>query len=118
MNSSFSFSDDTVGYFIEGVVDENSVNQLHIRILEKLNKYGKINLYLEDNGIENFTIPAIINQILFKIEHADKLRKIALVTNRKWIQGCGAVENLFLTTTIKSFDTEKRMEAMSWIAER
>ena len=118
MHSNFSFSDDTVGYFIDGVVDEKSINQLQTHILEKLEKYGKINLYLEDNGIESFTMPAIANEILFKIEHSEKLRKVALVTDRKWIQACGAIENLFLATTIKSFDTNKRLEAMSWIAER
>ncbi|QIE59351.1 STAS/SEC14 domain-containing protein [Rasiella rasia] len=118
MNSSFSFSEDTVGFFIVGVVDEEHIAALNDEILEKMQRFGKINLYLEDNGIERFTIPAIVNEILFKIEHADKLNKVVLVTNIKWIKACVAIENLFLPTQIKSFDTDNRIEAMSWIAER
>lgn len=118
MESSFSFSKETVGFFIDGVVDEDRINQLHHQILAKIEKHKKVNLYLEDNGIERFTLPAIAEQIKFKLTNADKLNKVALVTNRKWIQACAAIENLFLPTTIKSFPTEDRLDAISWIAER
>lgn len=118
MLSSFSFSKDTVGFLIEGVMDEDAMDKLHERILEKQSQFDKINLYLEDADIERFTMPAIVSQLMFKLEHSKKFRKVALVTDRKWIHLCGSLENMFLGATVKSFDTEDRMDAMSWIAQR
>lgn len=118
MDTSFSFSDNTVGYFIDGVVDEKSIDELHDQIADKIDKYGTINLYLEDMGIETFTLPAFIDQVLFKIKNANQLNKVAIVTDKKWLKACGTLHNLFVSTSTKNFDTEQRMEAMSWIAER
>jgi hypothetical protein len=118
MLSSFSFSEDTVGFLIEGNFDENLVDNLHQKILEKLNTYNTINLYLEDSNIESFSINAVMNNIMFKTEYNSKINKIALVSNRKWIHLCAKIENTFLQTNIKSFSSEDRINAITWIANK
>jgi hypothetical protein len=112
MLSSFSFSEDTVGFLIEGNFDENLVDNLHQKILEKLNTYNTINLYLEDSNIESFSINAVMT------EYNSKINKIALVSNRKWIHLCAKIENTFLQTNIKSFSSEDRINAITWIANK
>ncbi|MFC7356685.1 STAS/SEC14 domain-containing protein [Jejudonia soesokkakensis] len=116
MHSSFTFSKDTVGFLIDGNVNEKAINKLQIEILEKLKSFDKINLYLEDSNIESFTLPAIVNQLMFKLEHGDRFRKIAIVTDRKWIHMCGSIENIFLSGTLKNFDISERLKAMNWIS--
>ncbi len=117
MNSSFSFSDNTVGFFIEGgVFDVARVDTLIENVKKKIETYGKINLYLEDQGVEHFTLPAVAKEIHFKIEHKEQLNKVALVSDRKWIYACAIIENLFLPIEVKSFEVDQRMDAMSWIA--
>ncbi|QNJ97049.1 SpoIIAA family protein [Constantimarinum furrinae] len=118
MLSEFSFSKDTVGFLIEGEFNEELSNQLHIQILEKFKEFDKINLYLEDSNIESFTLPAIVKEILFKIENADKFNKLALVTDRKWIHLCSTIESLFISINMKHFPTEDRLKAIRWIARR
>ncbi|MAZ72294.1 MAG: hypothetical protein CMC70_04020 [Flavobacteriaceae bacterium] len=116
MNSSFSFSDNTVGFFIEdGVFDTERFDKLCVEIVDKIDRFGKINLYLEDQGIDRFTLPAVSKEILFKIEYKEHLNKVALVTDRKWIHACATIENFFLPVKIKSFNTDERIDAMSWI---
>lgn len=117
MFSTFSFSNNTVGFLIDGNLNQKTVDNLHQQILERLDAFEKINLYMEDTGIESFSLPAVIDEILFKIKHNDKFHKIALVTNHKWIHLCGGIENLFLDIKIKSFDIKDRLEAITWIAE-
>ena len=116
METSFSFSDNTVGFFFDGVVDQEKIQNFRNTIEDKFERYNKINIYLEDNGIEKFTLPAILDEIAFKFKNSNKLHKIALVTDIKWIHACAALENLILPTTIKSFSLDKRMDAMSWIS--
>lgn len=116
MHSSFTFSKDTIGFLIDGEFDEKAANKVHVEILEKLKTHKKINLYLEDSNLESFTLPGVVNQVLFKFEYGDRFNKVAMVTDRKWIHLCGNLKNMFLSATIKNFDTSERIKAMNWIS--
>ncbi|MFT5908475.1 MAG: hypothetical protein ACI825_001521 [Planctomycetota bacterium] len=117
MSSSFAFADHIVGFIISDDIDVKAIEKLHIVILDKMNEFIKVNLYLEDDNIEKFSFAAILKGIKFHTEHHGEFSKVVLVTDRKWLQMCSKLENIFLSTTIKSFKTEDRLEAMSWIAE-
>lgn len=118
MFSDFSFSDDTVGFLIEGDFNTELSLELHARILQKLKEYDRINLYLEDSNIENFSLDAVFEDIRFKVRNAERFNKVALVSDRRWIKLCAALEGVFTGMNIKSFSTDDRLKAMSWIAER
>ncbi len=118
MLSGFSFAQDTIGYIIDGKMNTPAINNLRAEILEKFKKHDKINLYLEDAGIESFSLNAVFIATLFPVEHSDKFNKIALVTNRKWIHLLGNIDTLISNLNIKNFTTEKRMDAIAWIAEQ
>ncbi|OAB79761.1 SpoIIAA family protein [Cochleicola gelatinilyticus] len=118
MLSSFSFADDTVGFLIEGKFDDSLVENLTKRISEKLEHFDRINLYLEDSNIEDFSILALIKEIIFKMEHSKRFYKIALVSDRKWVQLCGKIEGIIMDAEIKNFDSEDRMDAIAWIAQK
>ena len=116
MYSSFSFADTAVGYIIEGFFDEEIVKNLHDEILQKASVFRRINLYLEDSNIENFSVWAVLVDIAFKFRNSEKFTKVAIVTDRTWIRACAAVENLFFEGVVKSFPSKKRMDAMAWIS--
>ena len=118
MISSFSFSDSTVGFMLTGAFDDKTVESLHQEILEKLQKHDKINLYIEYNGIDEFTLPSLLKELIFKLKHTDDFDKVALVADEKWIKLCASIENMFLFSDIKTFDTEDRLKAINWIAQR
>ncbi len=117
MFTDFSFSKHTVGFIIEGVFDLELSKKLHDQIEEKMNGFEKINLYLEDNNVLNFTLPAVVDDCKFKIENSDKFNKVAMVTDRKWLKLYVNIQNLVTTADIKWFATEDRMKAIDWIAE-
>ena len=116
MLSSFSFSEKTIGFLIEGKFDEKILDKIHLEIIEKLHIFDKINLYLEDSSIDSFSLSTVVEEITFKIKHANRFHKIALVTDRKWIHLCASFDNLFMDANVKSFSTEDRLDAIAWIA--
>jgi len=116
MLSNFSLSDETVGYLIDGVMDKAAIVELRDRILEKMESYDKINLYLEDVNIESFSFSAVMIATLFPVEHKDRFHKIALVTDRKWIHALGILDTVLVGVTIRNFDVSERLNAVSWIA--
>ncbi len=117
MLSTFSFSQKTIGFLIDGDFNTKAVDELEEVILDKINQHGAVNLFLEDDGIENFTLSAVIQQIYFKHKHALQINKIAVVSDMKWAMACVAFEKLFLSSTIKHFAIEDRLDALSWISD-
>lgn len=115
MISSFSFSDNTVGYIFSGDVNQNTIDKMIDQIKEKWKRYDQINLYLEDDNVDQFTLGAIVKEFQFKLSNAEKFNKIALVTNRKWIKASTALKNMLVSTEMRSFDTENRLEALAWV---
>jgi len=113
----FSFAQDTVGYIIEDTMDAQAMKDLRNEVKRKFEKFDSINLYLEDCGIDKITFSASLLGAMFPLEHAKKFRKIALVTDRKWIHAMAYFDNLFIEGEIKSFKGDQRMDAMSWITE-
>ncbi|MBE14892.1 MAG: STAS/SEC14 domain-containing protein [Dokdonia sp.] len=115
MISSFSFSDNTVGYILSGEVNQKTIDRMIKQIEDKWERFDQINLYLEDDNVEEFTLGAIVKEFQFKLSNAEKFEKIALVTNRKWIKACSALKNMLVSAEMRAFDTENRLEALSWV---
>lgn len=117
MLANFSFADNTVGYLIEGTMDKDTILDLRSQILEKFKVHDKINLYLEDSHIEHFSLSAAAIGALFPLEYSKRFNKIALVTDRKWIQVLAAVDNVLIGATLKYFPIKDRLSAISWIVD-
>ena len=115
MYNSFSFAKNTVGFIIDDKFNDETITKLHEEIQEKLKEYSQINLYLEDANIKTFTLSAIVDDILFKFKNSEHFEKVALVTDRKWIQACASIENFFFEGTVRTFASEERMDAINWI---
>jgi hypothetical protein len=117
MLSDFSFSENTVGFLVEGSFSQETASKLIATIESKLDFYDTINLYIEDTGIEHFSLKALADEILFKFKHSERFNKVALVTDRKWLQACNNLLDVFGTTNARNFATEDRLKALSWIME-
>lgn len=117
MSIKFNFSDNTIGFLLQGKIDLYAIDELNHVIAEKLQKYQKINLYLEDDNITKFTLGSVYKQVAYKFANGSRFNKIALVTNRKWIRLFGNLDDILLKATVRSFPVEKRMDAMDWISE-
>lgn len=112
----FSFSDNAIGYIVEGKMDYAAITELKSAILKKFEEHDTINLYLEDNNIERFTLDAVFIASIFPRQHANRLDKIAMVTNRKWIHAIANFNKAVIGKDMRNFTVDQRLDAISWIA--
>ena len=99
-------------------MDNKQINTLRNLILEKLETHDKVSLYLEDRNITKFTLSAAAIGALFPIEYANRIDRIALVTDRKWIHFLASIDNGLVKSQIKHFKRADRVSAVKWISEK
>ncbi len=114
--SSFSFSDSIIGFIIDGPYDDAMVNKIQNEVYGKLEIYEKLNFYIEDTKNAKISMKSIIKSIPFKIKTRNRFEKVAVVTDRKWLQFISYLEKLFFKAEIRIFPTESRLEAIHWIS--
>ncbi|MFI8379251.1 STAS/SEC14 domain-containing protein [Leeuwenhoekiella sp. NPDC079379] len=112
----FSFSDNAIGYIVEGTMNYDAIRELKQAILKMFEEHETINLYLEDNNINRFTLDAVFIASIFPMQHSHRLNKVAMVTNRKWIHAITNVNKSILGKDFKNFTIDRRLEAIEWIA--
>lgn len=118
MLEDFSFADYILGYVIEGPMDHAQITRLRNLILAKFETHERVHLYLEDRGITKFTLSAAAIGSIFPLEHASRIAKIALVTDRKWIHLLAAIDNNLVKPEILHFKKADRVKAVAWISKR
>ncbi|NNM23588.1 MAG: STAS/SEC14 domain-containing protein [Flavobacteriaceae bacterium] len=114
----FSFSNDAVGYIVDGVMDTPAIEYLRDELLKKFEEHKKISLYLEDSGIDRFNLNSVVTTTLFPHKHRNRFHRVAMVTDRKWIHLLARLNGIFLSAEVKNFTTENRLKAIAWIEER
>ena len=118
MLSDFSFAQDTIGFIIEGNLDTEEMYELGAGIRDTLIENKQMSLYLEEVEVQNISLNAILIGALFPFRYGRRFHKMALVSDRKWIHFIGYIQNILFRMKVKSFHTEHRLDAMSWIMDR
>jgi hypothetical protein len=116
MLSSFSLADNIIGFIVDGPYDDGAVELMQSEINEKLQVYERVNLYLEDTAKAEISLKAILKNLPFKLKTANRFERVAVVTDRKWIQVISILEKLFFNAEIRLFSTDQRLEAIQWIS--
>lgn len=116
--SSFSLSDNIIGYIIEGPYDDAMVQKIQREVWKKLEVYDKLNFYIEDTHNARFFPMAILKSIPFKLKTGNRFEKVAVVTDRKWLRYISNFENLIFRAEIRVFSGKRRLEAIHWISHQ
>ena len=116
MLSTFTLSDDIIGFIIDGPYDENAIEIIQAEINEKLEVYNKVSFYIEDTVNAEISSKAILKSLPFKIKTGNRFERVAVVTDRKWLKVVSNLEKLFFNAEIRVFSTQQRLEAIQWIS--
>lgn len=116
MLSSFSLADNIIGFIIDGPYDEMAVEKIQSEVNEKLEVYEKVSLYIEDTVNADISLKAVLKNLPFKIRTGNRFERVAVVTDRKWLQVISNLEKLFFNAEIRIFSCENRLEAIHWIS--
>lgn len=114
--SSFSFSDNTIGFIIDGPYDKVMNASIQAEIQKKLEVYEKLNFYIEDTENAKISIIKTLKNLPFKTKLENRFSKVAVVTDRKWLRFVRNIENKFLNADLKVFTCAQRLEAIQWIS--
>ena len=110
-----TFTGNNIGYVLDGVMDMKTLNSFWYEILEKLAKYDKVNLYVEDKEIESFTLNIILIVTLFPLEYADKFDKIVFVAPGKKHNALEKLKSLLTRVKIRNFEVKDKKFARKWL---
>lgn len=116
MLSTFTLADNIIGFIVDGSYDEIAVEKIQSEVNEKLEIYEKVNLYLEDTINADISFKAILKSLPFKIKTGNRFGKVAVVTDRKWLQVLSYLEKIFFNAEIRIFSGQNRLEAIQWIS--
>ncbi|NND16727.1 MAG: STAS/SEC14 domain-containing protein [Eudoraea sp.] len=109
------FTGNNIGYILDGVMDMKSLNNFWYEILEKLASHEKVNLYVEDENLDSFTLNIILIVTLFPLEYADKFDKIVFVAPGKKHNALEKLKRILKRVTIKNFEVKDRQYARKWL---
>ena len=112
----YNLEENTLAYVFDGPMDAKTINELRRQILNKLEIHQTINIYLEDQGIEYFTLYSVLTGIIFPLQHHKRFNKVAMVTDRSWIHLLTTMNGLLISSEIRNYTTENRAKAMRWLA--
>lgn len=111
----YDLAENTLAYVFDGPMDDERINELRKQIEHKLQYHKTINLYLEDRGIEYFTLYSVLMGIVFPLKHTKRFNKVAMVTDRSWIHILSSMNDFFLSAKVYNFRVDERIDAMNWI---
>lgn len=112
----YDLADNTIAYVFDGPMDAQTIEALRDQIEQKLEVHNRINIYLEDKGVEYFTLYSVIVGIIFPLQHHKRFNRVAMVTDRSWIHLLSAINNQFISGEIRNYTSEKRVDAMQWVS--
>jgi len=112
----YDLADNTIAYVFDGPMDASTIEALRGQIERKLEIHARINVYLEDRGVEYFTLYSVIVGIIFPLQHYKRFNRVAMVTDRSWIHLLSTINNQFISGDIRNYTSEKRVEAMQWVS--
>ncbi|HPE84030.1 MAG TPA: STAS/SEC14 domain-containing protein [Aequorivita sp.] len=117
MLSSFTLADNIIGFIVDGPYDDLAVERIQKQVKEKLETFDNLNLYIEDTVNADISLKAVVKSIPFKLKTGNRFEKVAVVTDRKWLQVVSNLERLFFSSAeIRIFSSQQRLEAIQWIS--
>lgn len=116
MISSFTLADNIIGFIVDGPYNDSSVAKIQNEVNNKLALFDKVNLYVEDTSDADISLKAVLKNLPFKIRTGNRFERVAVVTDRKWLQVISMIEKFFFNAELRIFSTQQRLEAIQWIS--
>lgn len=102
-------------FTIAGKLTKDDYNSVVPILNAKVQRYGKVNVYLEIGGLDTMTLPAIWEEAKQDIKHFDDFNRAAVVSdNSVLLQAAAAVAGTITPAEVKHFDANQKAEALAW----
>jgi len=83
---------------------------------KKVQQYGKVNVYLEYQGVEDVTLKALWEELKQDVKHLTDFNRAAVVSADTTLVKAGAAIGSAVTATdIKHFNPDEKAVALQWV---
>ncbi len=117
MISTFELSNQVVGLIINRDIEKGNLETVHEIILNKINEFGKINIFCEIEKGHHIAFQCLLDELIFKFENSENINKFAIVTDLTWLRAVMNINDLMVNTSIHPYETKDRLEAIQWVSE-
>lgn len=107
---------------VTGHISREDVERCYGLLLEDLDNYPKIDLFIEANGISGFDTEAVGADFKFGtslIGKLDHFGRVAVVSDDDWIRWASRIESALLPgISYRTYNSDEREQALAWVQGR
>ncbi|WP_207426094.1 STAS/SEC14 domain-containing protein [Pedobacter sp. SYSU D00535] len=107
--------EDTMAVMVTGKLQRADYDSLLPELEQKLQRYGKVNLYWEMKDFEGWDVSGAWQDLKLNVKHANDFRRVAMVGDKHWEQQLTSLMKPFSKAEIKFFDMSEAAEAKVWV---
>ncbi|MDO1445416.1 STAS/SEC14 domain-containing protein [Rhodocytophaga aerolata] len=111
-------ADNLVAVIVSGLLEKADYTRLLLEVENKINRYGKIDIYWEMVDVDGWDLQGILHELTFDLKHLNDINRAAIVGDRKWEEVVTNVAQHFTTAEVKFFEPAEREQAMTWVKEK
>ena len=102
--------------YIGGTVTKTDYEAIVPDLNRKVAKYGKLNVYLEYQGIEDITLQALWEELKQDVQHFTDFNRAAVVSTDNTLVKAGAALGSAVTPAdIRHFSPDQQQQALQWV---
>ena len=107
----------TLGFKMSGKLHDADYKTFVPMVDAAIAKDGKVNVLAQFHDFQGWDAKALWDDIKFSTTHCTKIKRIALVGEKKWEKWMAAVCKPFTMAKIRYFDASEIEAAKTWLAE-
>ena len=108
-----------IGFRIEGKISGEDVSLITEEIEARLERYSKLRIYAEVDGLAGMTMKALFKDIAFSLRHFRDFEREAIVTDAAWLRQLALIgDRVVPGIEVRHFYKSERDDALQWIIER
>ncbi|MCT2537844.1 STAS/SEC14 domain-containing protein [Aquibacillus koreensis] len=98
---------------IGGKVTEEDIKEFKNYFKQKEKEYDVFNVVITVNKME-YSFEGFIEELKFEANHLDKFNKVAVISDKKWVNAIGKLTNQIPNIEVENFDVNERGKALEW----
>lgn len=106
----------TIAIEINGKATEEDAEKLDHYVKANYKEGEDFNLFIKINDIDGTTLKGLVDGIKFDAKHWSQFKKIAVLSEKNWIEKAAELWVIAPGITTKHFTKEQEEEAWNWLA--
>ncbi|WP_408097342.1 STAS/SEC14 domain-containing protein [Peredibacter sp. HCB2-198] len=108
----------TIEIVVDGRVTRESILDIYREVEEKGKSWGQVNFLEEFLGFDGIEPRAIWEDLRLYLKNSSLFKKVALVTDKKWVSTLTKIADPLFKIDVKVFPLDKISEARLWLATK